>query len=416
MKLKNKNLFLSFLLITISITAFSQNTAKKDKAIFIEKKPGYYQNVLLKNIEIDDKNNSQIAEAAKSFSIDFTDKTFPTDTSAYTKIWHNNPLNQGLTGTCWCFAGTSFLESEVERTTTRKIKLSEMFTVYWEYVERARYFVEKRGNMYFSEGSESNAVLRMMNKYGAVPSYVYTGRLPGKTVHNHSKMLEEMLDYLESVKRNNQWNEETVLTTIKSILNFYMGEPPTAFTFDGKTMSPVVFYTDILKLNTMNYFSFMSTKELAYNQKGLLDEPDNWWKSDDYYNLSLNDYMKLVKNALTKGYSIAVCGDVSEPGYNSQTQVAIVPTFDIPAEYIDEDSRQYRLENKSTTDDHCLHIVGYQQKDGKYWFLVKDSGSGGFDGKTKGYRFYHEDYIKLKMMNILMHKTAAKEFLDKIIK
>jgi len=48
--------------------------------------------------------------------------------------------------------------------------------------------------------------------------------------------------------------------------------------------------------------------------------------------------------------------------------------------------------------------------------LVKDSGSGGFDGNTKGYRFYHEDYIKLKMLNLLMHKTAAKEFLDKIIK
>jgi bleomycin hydrolase len=412
-----KNILVFTLLLTISsIALFAQKTEKRDKAVYTEKKAGYYQNVVLKNIELDDKNKTAIQEPVKTFSVDFTDNTYPTDTSNYTKFWHNNPLNQGLTGTCWCFAGTSFVESEVERTTHRKIKLSEMFTVYWEYVERAKYFVEKRGNMYFSEGSESNAVLRMMKKYGAVPSYAYTGRLPGKTVHNHSKMLEEMLAYLESVRKNNQWDEKTVVETIKSILNFYMGEPPTAFTYEGKTFTPANFLTEVLEFKTNNYFSFMSTKEIAYNQKGLLDEPDNWWKCDDYYNLSLNDYMKLVVKAITKGYTISICGDVSEPGYNSQTQVAIVPTFDIPAAYIDEDARQYRLENKSTTDDHCIHIVGYQQKDGKYWFLIKDSGSGAFDGNTKGYRFYHEDYIKLKMINLLMHKDAAKEFLDKIIK
>ncbi len=416
MNSKKNLLVFPIIFIVFSVNVFAQKTEKRDKTIYTEKKAGYYQNVVLKSIELDDKNKTAIQEPAKTFSVDFAGNVYPTDTSNYTKYWHNNPLNQGLTGTCWCFAGTSFVESEIERTTKRKIKLSEMFTVYWEYVERAKYFVEKRGNMYFSEGSESNAVLRMMKKYGAVPSYAYTGRLPGKTVHNHSKMLEEMLAYLESVKKNNQWNEKTVIETIKSILNFYMGEPPIAFTYEGKTFTPANFLTEVLEFKTNNYFSFMSTKEIAYNQKGLLDEPDNWWKCDDYYNLSLNDYMKLVIKAITKGYTISICGDVSEPGYNSQTQVAIVPTFDIPAAYIDEDARQYRLENKSTTDDHCLHIVGYQQKDGKYWFLIKDSGSGGFDGNIKGYRFYHEDYIKLKMINLLMHKDAAKEFLDKIIK
>jgi len=416
MNSKKNLLTFTFLFVISSLAVFAQKTEKKDKAIYSDKKAGYYQNVLLKTIETEDQKNTAIKETAKVFSMDFTGNIYPTDTSKYTKFWHNNPLNQGLTGTCWCFAGTSFVESEVERTTKRKIKLSEMFTVYWEYVERAKYFVEKRGNMYFSEGSESNAVLRMMKKYGAVPSYAYTGKLPGKTVHNHTKMVQEMTTYLATVKENNQWNEETVVATIKNILNYYMGEPPTAFTYEDKTITPASFYSDIMQFKEGNYFSFMSTKEIAYNQKGLLDEPDNWWKCNDYYNLTLNDYMKLVVKAITKGYSIALCGDVSESGYNSQTQVAVIPSFDIPSEYIDEDARQYRLENKSTTDDHCIHIVGNQYKEGKYWFLIKDSGSGANDGNTKGYRFYHEDYIKLKMMNILLNKDVAKDFLDKIIK
>lgn len=395
------------------VNVFAQKTEKRDKAIYTEKKAGYYQNVILKSIEkektVDNKSNTY-------FSVDFTGNSYPTDTAKYSKIWHNKPLNQGLTGTCWCFAGTSFVESEIERTSKRKIKLSEMFTVYWEYVERAKYFVETRGNMYFSEGSESNAVTKIMRLYGALPSYNYTGRLPGCNVHNHSKMVDEMSKYLQSVKTNNLWNENTVIETIKNILNHYMGAPPSAISFESKTYNPLEFLNNVLQFNPDNYFSFMSTKDMAYNEKGLLDEPDNWWRCDDYYNLSLNDYMKLLTNAISKGYSIAICGDVSEPGYNAQTQVAIVPTFDIPSAYIDGDARQYRLENKSTTDDHCIHIVGVQNVDGKNWFLIKDSGSGAFDGNTKGYRFYHEDYIKLKMMNLLMHKDAAKEFLNKIIK
>ena len=270
--------------------------------------------------------------------------------------------------------------------------------------------------MFFGEGSESNAVPKIIKKYGAVPSYNYTGRLTGNTIHNHTKMYEEMNNFLNNVKSNNLWDENMIVSTIKSILNHYMGVPPEAISFEGKTFTPTEFSKSILQFNPDNLFSFISVKDITYNQKGLLDEPDNWWKCDDYYNISLNDFTSIIKNALTKGYSVAICGDVSEPGYNAQNQVAIIPTFDIPSAYIDEDARQYRLENKSTTDDHCLHIIGYQNYEGKNWFMVKDSGSGAFDGNTKGYRFYHEDYIKLKMMNILVNKEAAKEILNKIIK
>lgn len=403
-----------FVFVFLITNIFAQKPEIKDKAIYNEKKAGYYQNVLLKTI--DKETNTESEKPKLAFSVDFSKYSFPTDTSKYKKVWHNNPINQGLTGTCWCFAGTSFIESEIERTINKKVKLSEMFTVYWEYVERAKYYVENRGNMYFGEGSESNAVIKIMKLYGAMPSYCYTGRLPSSTVHNHSKMYEEMRNYLQTVKENNAWDKNIVVETIKSILNHYMGEPPTSFNYDNKTYTPKEYISTILQINPDNYFSFMSTKELKYNQKGLLDEPDNWWKCDDYYNLSLNDYIKLLTNSILKGFSVAICGDVSEPGYNAQTQVAIIPTFDIPSAYIDEDSRLYRFENKTTTDDHCIHIVGIQNFEGKNWFLIKDSGSGGFDGNTKGYRFYHEDYIKLKMMNILLNKEAAKEFLNKIIK
>ncbi|MGM0650972.1 MAG: C1 family peptidase, partial [Bacteroidota bacterium] len=143
---------------------------------------------------------------------------------------------------------------------------------------------------------------------------------------------------------------------------------------------------------------------------------DNWWHSDDYYNVSLDDFYGLCEDAITHGFTICICGDVSEPGYDKKTEVAIIPEFDIPADHINASSRELRLYNEATTDDHCIQIVGYQEFNDEMWFLVKDSGAGGFDGENKGYRFYHEDYIRLKMMNIMLHKDAAREVLDKIIK
>ncbi|HEY0434343.1 MAG TPA: C1 family peptidase, partial [Chitinophagaceae bacterium] len=42
--------------------------------------------------------------------------------------------NQAMTGTCWCFATTSLVESEEIRKENKAIDLSEMFTVRNMYV------------------------------------------------------------------------------------------------------------------------------------------------------------------------------------------------------------------------------------------------------------------------------------------
>jgi bleomycin hydrolase len=181
---------------------------------------------------------------------------------------------------------------------------------------------------------------------------------------------------------------------------------------DGKKMTPKEYFEKIVKINFDDYIDILSLMQQPYNQFTIYPVPDNWWESSDYYNVPLDTFMMIIKKAVRKGYSIAIGGDVSEPGYYSYAEVAMVPTFDIPFEYIDENARQLRFSNKSTTDDHGIHIVGYKENDGKDWYLIKDSGSGSRNGPNKGYYFYHEDYIKLKMMDFLVHKDAVKEILN----
>ena len=387
-----------------------QNAFAQDKGHMIEPKNEFWEQIK-KGIE---EFNAKPKPKRKIFKMDFTGKKYPTDIEKYKQVWHLPPISQGNTGTCWSFSTTSFYESEAKRLHGIEVRLSPIWTAYWEYVEKARRFVYQRGNSLFAQGSEANAVARIWKKYGVVPMEVYTGLQPGQKFHDHSKMFKEMHDYLMSVKENNAWNEEEVLSTIKSIMNHYIGTPPEKFTYKGKEYTPKSFLKDYLKLNMNDYVEILSLKQEPYWRQVEYKVPDNWWHSDEYYNVPLDVYMKIIKKAIRNGYSLAIGGDVSEAGYDSHAEVAVVPTFDIPAEYINDDARQFRFSNGTTTDDHGIHLVGYYtDENGKDWYLIKDSGSGSRNGKHKGYYFYSEDYVKLKIINFTVHKDMVKDVLAK---
>ncbi len=402
-----------FLFFACSSTLFAQDITK-NKGIFEEDHNGYYENTILKGIATFEDSIAPVLK--KHFIADLDGINLPTSPEEFTKYWFNLPVSQGNTGTCWSFATTSFFDSEIYRITNKKVKLSPMYFVYCEYIERAKYFVKKKGDCTIGDGSEASALPRLMRLYGVMPDSVYNGLLAGQTVYDHSKLVEDYENYLTRVKESSSWNDSIVIANVKAILKKYMNEPLSEFNFRGKKYSPQTFLTDYCKLLPGDYFSFMSDNKTPFNQHAELVEDDNWRHSNDYYNVSADDFMKIIVNAIKNGYTMSICGDVSEAGIDKEKQVAIVPSFDIPSEYINDDARQLRLENGSTTDDHCIHLVGYLLKENKYWFLAKDSGAGAFDGKHPGYKYLSEDYVKLKMMNILLYKYAAKEVLDKIIK
>jgi len=400
---------LTLLLIAMMmVTVYAQ---EPEKAVYKTYEPGFYH----KEILPDAKDKTEHAPR-EFFAASLSAEDYPTDPGEYTSYWHSAPHSQGSTGTCWCFATISFLESEVYRSSEQEIRLSEMYIVYWEYVERARAFVENRGDIYFAQGSEATSVLRIMKKYGIVPETEYPGLPDDKKFHNHGHMVKEMSDYLAGVKKSNAWNTVMVVSTIRSILDQHMGAPPQSVIFGGEHYSPLTFTKKVLKINPDDYFSFMSTMSQTYDQQGELVEADNWWHCDDYYNVRIDDFLLVIDDALDSAYTVCICGDISEPGIDSWSEVAIVPDFDIPPSYINEASREMRLTNGTTTDDHCIHIVGYLDSGDTRWYMIKDSGAGGFNGPNKGYRFFHEDYIRLKMMNIMVYKYAGKRVLDGIIK
>ena len=403
---------ITLLAILVFVLSSFINSQTKNKGVFVEPKDGFYKEVE-KGIN-DFKNLTK--EKKKSFKLDFTGINHPQSKEEFKYYWHNEPVSQGQTGTCWSFSTTSFFESEVYRLTGKKVELSPIHTAYWEYVEKVKEFVRTRGKSIVEEGSEANAVTRIYKMYGAVPAEVCTGLLPGQQYHDHSDMVKEIQTYLQNVKTINAWNEDEVVAVTKSILNYYLGEPVSVVEIDGKKYSPKEYLTNYIKLNVDDYVDVLSYMQQPYWQQVEYEVPDNWWHNKDYYNVPLDDFMKTLKNAIKNGYTLAIGGDVSEAGYDSWAKCAVVPTFDIPSEYIDEYSRQFRFSNATTTDDHGIHLVGYTEKNGITWFLIKDSGAGSRNTGDKGYYFYHEDYVKLKIMDFMVHKDMFKDYFSKLIK
>jgi len=346
-------------------------------------------------------------------TMDFSAIDRPTSVDSFVSVFHFPPIRQDTTGTCWAFSTTSFLESELKRLGRGEVKLSEMFTVYHEYLEKARRFVREKGNSAFGEGSEANAVIERIKQYGIVRESDYSGLLPGQIKHNHRAMVKEMKDYLDFVKEHGYWDEDQVLTNVRMILNRYMGEPPKTITVNGKSVTPREFAQNILKLPLDDYVALMSFRYIPFYTKGEYTVVDNWWHSKDYYNVPLDEFYGAIKNAIQSGYSVALGGDVSEPGKSPEDDIAIIPDFDIADKDITQDAREFRFYNKTSTDDHGIHLVGFQHRAGHDWFLIKDSGSSAYEGRAKGYYFFRDDYVKLKMLTALVHKDAVKELLAK---
>ncbi|MEI8049444.1 MAG: C1 family peptidase [Bacteroidota bacterium] len=409
------------ILLLAAVIWFSATYAQKlnkDKGTFKTYEPGYFQNSILKGIEEFDSQKLTPKQAIV-FKADPASFNIPASKDDFKSYWHNDPVSQGNTNTCWSFSTTSYLESEVYRITNQKVQLSPIYTVYYEYFERAENWVKTRGNMNFGEGSEGNAVTKIWRKYGIVPLDAYTGLKEGQTFHNHSKMFEELKNYADFVKKNNIWDEAAIITNFRSIMDYYIGEPPTKVTVKGKDMSPTEYMTNVLKINLNDYCDVLSYMQKPYWKQVEYQVPDNWWHNADYYNIPLDDFMSVIKKSIKAGYTIAIGGDVSEAGFLArEANAAVIPSFDIPSAAIDENARQFRFSNETTTDDHGLHIVGYLEKDGVTWFLVKDSGAGSrTGGKEKninfGYYFFHEDYVKLKIMDFMVHKDMMKDLLPK---
>lgn len=330
----------------------------------------------------------------------------PTEIAAFDPIFHLPPVDQGDTSACWCFSTVSFLESEAARLGLPSVRLAMMYPMYYGFVEKARYFVQTRGQSRFAPGDLFPTVLDVVQKYGIVPEESYPGRTDDEERYNQKAMYAELKAYIAGVKAEEIWDEAKVVSEVESILGRHLGKPPETFRYEGRSYTPKSFQEEFVALPWQDYVLVTSFKYAPFYSYTELRVPDNWRKNSRYYNVPLDVFYEGLKTAVQAGYSVAIDSDISEPGRVGGRDISIIPTYDIPYAHITQEAREYRFEQKATKDDHLMHVVGVTKSGRHDWFLVKDSWRDAWKGQHKGYFFFRDDYVKLKVLAYLVHKDA----------
>lgn len=342
--------------------------------------------------------------------------------------------NQNRTGTCWCFSGLGFLESELLRMGKGEYDLSEMFIVNHSYKDKADKYVRLHGYLNFAQGGSFGDVLYAAKHYGLVPESVMNGLNYGENMHVHGEMESAAANYLEAIIKNPNRKLSTAWKKgFDGIIDAYLGELPEKFTYNGKEYTPKSFAEE-LGLNIDDYVSLTSFTHHPFYSAFPIEVQDNW-RWDLSYNLPIDELMQVFDNAINNGYSIAWASDVSEKGFSrngiavaadiesmersgsdqdrwlglSQTQKdqEIKKMLEKPCQEIKvtQELRQEEYDNYKTTDDHGMLIYGIaKDQTGKKFYMVKNSW--GTDNKYKGTWYASETFVAFKTMNIVVHKNA----------
>ena len=157
----------------------------------------------------------------------------------------------------------------------------------------------------------------------------------------------------------------------------------------------------------------------------------------NYYNVPIDELIAIMDTSLTKGYTVAWDGDVSEKGFSHAKGVAIIPEIEntdrysnadkarlgkmtrderiaeaykfnkpFPEVKVTQESREAGYDDKSTTDDHLMHITGIvKDQNGTRYYVTKNSW-GTERNSFGGYLNMSENYVRAKTISIMVNKNA----------
>ena len=324
--------------------------------------------------------------------------------------------DQARTGTCWCFATISFLESELLRQGKGEYDLSEMFVVRNNYSERIFDNYLRRGHGNINPGSIAHMATQVIERYGIVPESAYHGINYDSPGHNHGEMSAYLKGIADvSVNLKNLSPEYDKL--IKSLFDIYLGEMPEKFQYNGKEYTPKSFAKMLGFDDMSDYVELTSFSHHPFYEQVPLEIPDNW-DNARLWNVPLEDMMRIIDNALENGYTVAWDGDLTAGEFNHNRGIAICPNPEDFAEAIKlekvyhdrvvtQEMRQKDFETFRTVDDHLMHLTGlYKDQNGNKFYKTKNSWGEGRNTEMKGYLFMSKAYLEMRTVSFMVHKDA----------
>lgn len=331
--------------------------------------------------------------------------------------------------TCWAYAATSYVESELIRLGKGEFDLSEKFFINRDYYLQAIDYVRWNGKKDFSSGAEAFNVFNRIGDCGIMLEADYGCEFP-----EYWELDKNISTYINSIVSSSNKPLTTAWAAgIDAILNNHLGTLPAKFDYNGQTYTPIEF-RDFLGFNPSDYINFSSFSHHPLYKDFILESPDNW-DYCHYYNVTIDELTELMFGSLEKGFTVLWSGDFSEDYIDDYLLVVPEPDTaqtdltgtdrerlnqsdnDDYNETDDNDSitkelaitpeiRQIAFDNYETTDDHCMHITGYlTDRNGSRYLKVKNSW--GEETSRNGFIYMSETFFRYKTLNITVHKDAV---------
>lgn len=358
--------------------------------------------------------------------------------------------DQNNAGTCWCYSGLAYIESELLRMGKPEYDFSEMYIIYHTYLDRAKAAVRTHGDISFSQGGAFNDVFYAMKTYGLVPdAEMPAGKMYGDTLSDHTELSAVTDPYVAAIAKgslkkiqHDKDGNPLWIKGLEGVYNAYLGTPPDKFTYNGVQYTPMSFYQS-LGINPDDYVSLTSYSHHPFYEKFILEIQDNWrWAQS--YNLPIDELMQVMDNAIATGYTVAWGADVSEKGWlrGENAGIAVLPDLDgknvdktnsdmahwiglsatdrqkeamnqpTPQKWVTQEERQTAYDDWETTDDHGMQIFGTAKDQlGNEYYIVKNSW--GKYGKFDGIVYVSKAFVRYKTMNIIVHKDAIPKDIKK---
>ena len=205
--------------------------------------------------------------------------------------------NQKKSGRCWMFAALNNIRYSISKNLNIKehnFELSQSYTMFWDKLEKANYFLEniiKTANLELdsrrvmwllkeptNDGGQWDMFTALIEKYGIVPKYVMPETYHSSNSRLMNKILNLKLRDQAHILRNDfnhgadkeslREEKEVLLAEIYSLLAYFLDEPPKEFDFEYKDeeghfyrdskLTPMEFYNKYSKVKMTDYVSIIN--------------------------------------------------------------------------------------------------------------------------------------------------------------
>ena len=296
--------------------------------------------------------------------------------------------NQGKSTLCWAYAMLAAIETEhIMRGDS--VHLSVKYAARCLLEERSRQSYLTRDTVPVAMRGMGGTLLCVMERHGMVAYDAYRDDPEADIMVLANKVKRTVHRAIRTRSRLGRTSGQ-----VTALLDETLGTAPRRVFMYGAEYTPGEFARSVCSPG--EYVGLTSFTHHPFYTRFALEVPDNT-EHNEFYNVPIDTLMATIERAVRTGHGVCWESDTSEPGFSFHRGTATLPVSSDTS----QEARQLASERFSTTDDHCMSIVGLaRDAHGRRFYIMKNSW--GTNNPYGGLMYVSEDYMRMKTVAVYM--------------